>query len=62
MSSEKHLDGDTRELSELGMPDLKNLSDLESHIVMLGFACVRRKGSSHAFFLSFLSLCKDNSD
>jgi hypothetical protein len=39
-----------------------NLSDLESYIVMLGFACVRRKGSSHAFFLSFLSLCKDNSD
>jgi hypothetical protein len=39
-----------------------NLSDLESYIVMLGFACVRRKGSSHAFFLSFLFLCKDNSD
>jgi hypothetical protein len=39
-----------------------NLSDLESYIVMLGFACVRRKGSSHAFFLSFLSLCKDNLD
>jgi hypothetical protein len=39
------------------MPDLKaaalgnvNLSDLESHIVMLGFACVRRKW----FFSRFL--------
>jgi hypothetical protein len=54
------------------MPDLKeaalrnvNLSDLESHIVLLGFACVRRKwffSRFLSFFLSFLSLCKDNSD
>ena len=64
MSSEKHLDGETRELSEfkecfyIGMPDLKaaafgnvNLSDLESQIVVLDFACVRRKW----FFSRFLS-------
>jgi hypothetical protein len=47
------------------MPDLKaaalgnvNLSDLESHNLL----AFDGNGSSHAFFVSFLSLCKDNSD
>jgi hypothetical protein len=54
--SEKHLDEDTKELSKfeewfyINMLDLKaaalgnmNLSDLESHIIILSFAYVRRK-------------------
>ena len=44
------------------MLDLKNLSDLESHIVMLALLAFDRNGSSRAFFISFLSSCKDDSD